>query len=982
MSRVRHGYIGHEICTDGCPEKSRRNHSENGLKQRTSLVVEMAIRCTTLNCSCDAFNPGTVYQRICSTCSHGWVSHALDKMRFHQIYNRHQMELVQPDVAFDVASLMLYGTQAIPIRLKIPLDRLFSVLQHNEVLHVLSGFGWTYEDYARGYILQDPQGAILDRWTLASQEEEQLILQQFLRFGETKSIAHQLLFQETCKKRDYIIRSSKTDSDIMKFIEQTNRKVSTAILKNDSFIPLTTNLQSSHSLSTSSILHPRSSISPSRPVSSHGWSLVTPGSPLPVSPLNKIQNLQPLDYRLEKTTSEVSNHDILPIIPPTTFNPEYSPTSRTFKFSPALGSHALSITSTSKYSITDVGFVENNSTEMNLSQTANHTFDSVYDAKKVKRLRKSTNPMKRKWNSLVFSTVKAKAASKTRAQCLVCFKTFCDKGALKIHFSAVHLRETHKCLVEGCNKMFSSRRSRNRHSANLNPNLHKRNVRRKFIPHDDRSTCSLDMPPASPSNCDNYFIPECIESNLPKIINHPMATSTSSPSSIPSVSQPENLSGTYYHNLENYAIPLTTKCNLEENIQDVHMSNDLENVDPSKVNDSSSKGKNVHKRKSVNPVKFSITSEHDIQYISSDELSTHTLLDQTYNENEFLGTISDNHTPNFHCDFKQGGQVYESERKCYGNKRVKEEYRQLLEYPFKENEEQKVVTRKDTTEPTDLSKHPLQHLESLAMEAFTNIIRTTHNNIGLRSLHRVSHHASSLPLAMPQTCESSQSYSACSPLEHIKKSTASVAPNSQEITTGDHNSNPGDQLISFIPRYRDASMVCTVDVPIDKENPRRCVACGKTFQNHFSVKTHYQNVHLKLLHKCNVEGCTAAFPSKRSRDRHSTNLNLHRKLLSTDNPPSVLDKTNLYQSHPRAFRENMLCYSRALPLRLEDFYLGRIYGSEEYFPSSAFVNHLGAGTISPFHSAFLSPVTTTSTSVSKSLFGLSGAKGQTTSNCS
>lgn len=61
---------------------------------------------------------------------------------------------------------------------------------------------------------------------------------------------------------------------------------------------------------------------------------------------------------------------------------------------------------------------------------------------------------------------------KKRVQCHVCMKTFCDKGALKIHFSAVHLREMHKCTVEGCNMVFSSRRSRNRHSANPNPKLH------------------------------------------------------------------------------------------------------------------------------------------------------------------------------------------------------------------------------------------------------------------------------------------------------------------------------------------------------------------------------------------------------------------------------------------------------------------------------------------------------------------------------
>ena len=57
-------------------------------------------------------------------------------------------------VTIEIASLMLYGSQATPVRLKILLDRLFSVLQHEEVLQVLHGFGWSYEDYARGYILQ------------------------------------------------------------------------------------------------------------------------------------------------------------------------------------------------------------------------------------------------------------------------------------------------------------------------------------------------------------------------------------------------------------------------------------------------------------------------------------------------------------------------------------------------------------------------------------------------------------------------------------------------------------------------------------------------------------------------------------------------------------------------------------------------------------------------------------------------------------
>ncbi len=71
------------------------------------------------------------------------------------------------------------------------------------------------------------------------------------------------------------------------------------------------------------------------------------------------------------------------------------------------------------------------------------------------------------------------------------------------------------------------------------------------------------------------------------------------------------------------------------------------------------------------------------------------------------------------------------------------------------------------------------------------------------------------------------------------------------------------------------------EIPLDKENPGRCVDCGDEFPNHFAVKLHYQSVHLNLSHKCTVEGCNAAFPSKRSRDRHAANLALHRKLLST-----------------------------------------------------------------------------------------------------
>lgn len=52
--------------------------------------------------------------------------------------------------------------------------------------------------------------------------------------------------------------------------------------------------------------------------------------------------------------------------------------------------------------------------------------------------------------------------------CQICQKTYSNKGTFRAHYKTVHLRQLHKCKVAGCNIMFSSVRSRNRHSQNLN----------------------------------------------------------------------------------------------------------------------------------------------------------------------------------------------------------------------------------------------------------------------------------------------------------------------------------------------------------------------------------------------------------------------------------------------------------------------------------------------------------------------------------
>ncbi len=91
------------------------------------------------------------------------------------------------------------------------------------------------------------------------------------------------------------------------------------------------------------------------------------------------------------------------------------------------------------------------------------------------------------------------SSNKARVSCSACAKTFYDKGTLKIHFNAVHLKIKHRCTVDGCNMMFSSLRSRNRHSANPNPRLHAalEHATRRFIAQPRRTILRETTSPVS-----------------------------------------------------------------------------------------------------------------------------------------------------------------------------------------------------------------------------------------------------------------------------------------------------------------------------------------------------------------------------------------------------------------------------------------------------------------------------------------------------
>lgn len=58
---------------------------------------------------------------------------------------------LEANYLFDVTSLILFGSDAVPTRLKILLDRLFAHFDREILLQILAAFEWTYEDYSKGY---------------------------------------------------------------------------------------------------------------------------------------------------------------------------------------------------------------------------------------------------------------------------------------------------------------------------------------------------------------------------------------------------------------------------------------------------------------------------------------------------------------------------------------------------------------------------------------------------------------------------------------------------------------------------------------------------------------------------------------------------------------------------------------------------------------------------------------------------------------
>lgn len=904
------------------------------------------------------------------------------------------------------------------------------------------------------FVLQEPHGAVLDRWNICSPEEEPLVLQQFLRFGETRAITQQLLLHssaglETDIKR-FLERAATRGKDddrnsriSIKPIQQLQHQARRGLSPPLSLLPnmgvLHTRLpppppppisphQKPPSMSFLKLPHTGLTCTPS--TTSNGPITSSPprsisSSPISVSPLNRLQSMQPFDFRKiansghvpakgsperrrPSETSEGSPPGLMnlsvtspnPLCPPPP-PPPVPATSTPMSIYTGHRSPAEPVGSSEFGSDDDDDDEENSHSALNLSRDATPRLPKPM---RPQHLRKTATPMKRQWGSSQLplnlgTQLINPATGKKRVQCNVCLKTFCDKGALKIHFSAVHLREMHKCTVEGCNMMFSSRRSRNRHSANPNPKLHSPHLRRKISPHDGRSaqTHPLLIPPIPPSALNPlsfgtfpllaptpemrhqqavFDLKQSLDLSLHRQEEQRRYDNSSSDHMEDYMMDDDDEEGivvvgngdedddldseTQNGDKEDGEKPKRFKLSESDmDMDDDMMSNLDSNEDSLSVVDSQStkednacenlttSSKSVRKRKNQNPTRCAVAqpiidndgrmSDED----SSDEVFhggksedrsgplQNDVEKSAKNETELEENMSEHFSSRGNHSVenltKRSDNLFDSHLnafsdKCKPNEEKQQQTnqgaveKQISNSPRSTTNEEEKQTNENNNIPIQNTKHEntgeitcsnspslnkaddqldssnaLRQLENLSQGHFGDISNNRHHeNFPLNFM--MSHD--------PPSPTRSQASS---------------------VSSGDSQSDDNDQIYGH---FQDGTFISTMDVPMDKDNPRMCTACGKMFQNHFGVKTHYQNVHLKLMHKCTVDGCNAAFPSKRSRDRHSANLNLHRKLLST----SLTDKTG------SLFLENSPFSSLAANSAIHNEFLSRFYGDPQSLP--------------------------------------------------
>uniref|UniRef100_H3CMW7 Basonuclin zinc finger protein 2 n=1 Tax=Tetraodon nigroviridis TaxID=99883 RepID=H3CMW7_TETNG len=682
--------------------------------------------------------------------------------------------------------------------------------------------------------IQDAAGKVLDRWTIMSREEEIITLQQFLRFGETKSIVELMAIQEK-EGQAVTVPSSKTDSGIRTFIESNNRTRSPGLL---------THLENS---SPSSIHHfeniPNSlafllPFQYINPVSAPMLGLPPNGLPMEHSALRlREPSLPNQGEPVETSESEVSLSPFRTGQSPSrgamgslnNIEPKTEPSNRASPISPSPSSqqdeHSKSISHSS--------------------------FNS-----KMHRIRRM-----------------GATSRKGRVCCNACGKTFYDKG-LKIHYNAVHLKIKHRCTIEGCNMVFSSLRSRNRHSANPNPlhmpmlrnNRDKDLIRANSTPgtpvisstknggftltSPGRPPLGLTTPPVDPilqSPLQSPLVFPTLKSVQPvqpvppfyrtllspaDLVSPPVSLPTSP--ILPSTTNSTTLMDQQQHMLaaavaasNNRSTDPTPKKKPRKSSMPVKIEKEV--IDVAEEYEDKDDDDDIKINGNCNNNSSNSTGNHSggsgQQSPSQDELSPGLALRGLMRQSEDEcqeGTVTAR-MGSFTSEDQDHERDFENESETSDSKMF---YRERDNEGAEEAHLRKDMESKGHTSPSP-HQPPIKIKEELNDPTYDMFCM---GQYGLYNGGMAAAAATAATMAaLHESFISSMGYGASPP-----KFPSSQSPE------GDPRSSP---------------------------DPKICYVCKKSFKSSYSMKLHYKNVHLKEMHVCTVAGCNAAFPSRRSRDR-------------------------------------------------------------------------------------------------------------------
>lgn len=442
---------------------------------------------------------------------------------------------------------------------------------------------------------------------------------------------------------------------------------------------------------------------------------------------------------------------------------------------------------------------------------------------------------------------------KGRVFCNACEKTFYDKGTLKIHYNAVHLKIKHKCTIEGCNMVFSSLRSRNRHSANPNPRLHmpmNRNNRDKDL----RGSLSADESSQGEKR-PNYEtpIPVCSTESCKSVPSYMVTHVDTGPklhsSSFPSMGQ----SGILFPNLKTVqpVLPfyrsLVTPAELANTpgtLPSLPLLSSSVPVKPITVpepylRDPIPKKKS---RKSSMPIKIKKESVERDGQMDRDTCSEDEGPLQCRDKEECNGSRAEKYS--FTMQAREEREVrgaHTGEEKERGSANYLLDQTLGREFQQKENKDE----------------GPSQ--------AETGVITCAPPTLKNKLIE--NHCENNLLCQMPNSNEERED------MEHAN--TLHVPDKISEFKLDEGEKRPINGDTQLIDNEKDVSEGCIdeysdsglCDLNPDAGLPHHCEICSRTFKNHYSVKIHSQNIHLKEMHMCTVDGCNAVFPSRRNRDR-------------------------------------------------------------------------------------------------------------------